>query len=86
MRLRYVGLVPVTFMELGLDVQPDDEFDVRDELSGAYVTRSDIVEVVSESREKAPRARKQEPTETVDPVPTVSPTGDQEPGTDTSAE
>lgn len=60
MRLRYTGPVPVSFVALGLAVDPGDEFEIPDEHAPGLVARNDIDEVaivpprsVSRPRSKA---------------------------------
>ncbi len=45
MRLRYLGHAPATFVALGLEVLPGDEFDVDDSVAPGLVGRADIVAV-----------------------------------------
>ncbi len=42
MRLRYLGHAPATFVALGLEVLPGDEFDVDDSVAPGLVGRADI--------------------------------------------
>ena len=68
MRLRYVGSAPTTFVSIGLEVQPDDEFSVSDDDFPAYETRSDVV-VVEDPKpvvvEKPSKARRSAVEESV---------------------
>lgn len=42
MKLRYTGTAPVTFMQLGLELEPGAEFSVEDEQAPGYLARADI--------------------------------------------
>jgi hypothetical protein len=42
LRLRYLGAIPTTFVTLGLEVQPGDEFDVDDATASAFTARADV--------------------------------------------
>jgi hypothetical protein len=44
-RLRYAGPLPVTFVALGLEVQPGDEFEVDDVEAQRLLRRPDVEEV-----------------------------------------
>lgn len=46
MKLRYTGTAPTTFVGLGREVQPDEVFEVSEELTDGLITRSDIEEVL----------------------------------------
>lgn len=59
MRLRYVGTFPTTFVELGLEVLPDEEFSVDGDEVSRYLSRDDIVEVRETSPQKSSRTRRQ---------------------------
>jgi hypothetical protein len=41
-KLRYTGVIPQTFMVLGREVQPGEEFDVPIDDVEAYLTRADV--------------------------------------------
>jgi hypothetical protein len=70
-RLRYLGSAPTTFVALGLEVEPGDEFDVDDSTAPGLVGRGDIVAV---DPPKTPR-RKAKPDDSAQPSAPV-PAGD----------
>lgn len=43
MRLRYLGQTPTTFVTLGLEVAPGEEFDVDDSAAAGLLGRADII-------------------------------------------
>jgi hypothetical protein len=45
MRLRYAGALPVTFVALGLEVEPGTEFEVDDVAGQRLLARADVEEV-----------------------------------------
>lgn len=61
MKLRYVGSVPTSFMALGLEVNPGQEFDVPDDEAKSYLSRADINEVVDEASAENTAEDKPEP-------------------------
>lgn len=63
MRLRYLGSTATTFVALGLEVAPGDEFDADDSAAPGLVGRADIVAV---DPPKAAR-RKAKPDDTTPP-------------------
>jgi hypothetical protein len=65
LRLRYLGAIPTTFVTLGLEVQPGDEFDVDDATASAFTARADVEAV---DPPKSPR-RKTKADAAPDPVP-----------------
>jgi hypothetical protein len=67
LRLRYLGSTPITFMSLGLEVWPGDEFDVDDALASGFTGRADVEAV---EQPKVPRRR---PAKTDAPEPEVAP-------------
>jgi hypothetical protein len=66
MKLRYVGTSPVTFMDLGVEVLPGEEFSVPFEESAGYLTRVDLVEVADGGR--SPSSKKSVSKKTPEPV------------------
>jgi hypothetical protein len=85
MRVRYVGSHPTTFVEIGLELLPDEEFDVPPEDASKYLSRVDLVEV-AEHEAPPNKPVKARPRAVEDAVPdSDQPTGDQEPGTDNNA-
>lgn len=61
MRLRYAGQAPVTFTVLGLDLAPDDEFEVDDEAAAVLLRRSDVEEVPPASARRGKAAKSATP-------------------------
>lgn len=55
MRLRYAGQAPVTFVALGLEVDPGDEFEVDDVEAQRLLARADVEEVQPPVRRKTAR-------------------------------
>lgn len=53
MRLRYAGPTPVTFVALGLSVEPGGEFEVDDVEAQRLLRRADVEEVQPPARRKA---------------------------------
>ena len=45
MRLRYIGAVPVTFVALGLEVEPGAEFEIDDAEAQRLLARADVEQV-----------------------------------------
>lgn len=59
MKLRYVGITPVTFLTGSVGtVNPGDEFTVSDEIASAFLTRRDVVEVATAEVEKPSTGRR----------------------------
>jgi hypothetical protein len=73
MKLRYVGLVPVTFITGSVgEVEPGMEFTVPDELAPAFLARADVEEVeevevaeVEETKPARKRHHDEEPGQSV---------------------
>lgn len=63
MLLRFTGTQPVTFPSIGAEVFPGDEFEVPDDIAGAFTARADIDPAAT----TAPRARR--PAKAVDATP-----------------
>lgn len=61
MRLRYTGQLPVTFVVLGLEVEPGAEFEIDDVEARRLLVRADIEEVQAPARRKAASAAASEP-------------------------
>jgi len=79
MRLRYKGVLPITFLLENIGtVEPDAEFDVSDELAPAFLSRKDIeqVKVTKTRRAKDPVT---EPTATDHIEAAAAPTAETEP-------
>lgn len=53
MRLRYAGALPVTFVALGLEVEPGVEFEVDDAEAQRLLARADVEAVQPPVRRKA---------------------------------
>lgn len=71
MRLRYAGQTPVTFVVLGLEVEPGDEFEIDDEATaGVLLARPDIEEV------PAAPARRGKAVKSATPEPAGEPAAD----------
>jgi hypothetical protein len=72
-RLRYVGAQPTTFITLGVEVEPGDEFEVPDDAAHGLLARADIEEVAAPStpRRKAAKASAPDPSGTT-PDPDVT--------------
>lgn len=69
MKLRYVGIMPVTFLTGSVgDVHPGEEFTVPDELAPVFLVRQDVTEI-AETEVAAPatdrRRSKAEPDQSV---------------------
>lgn len=72
MKLRYVGVTPITFITEGVgEVEPGDEFSVPDELASAFLSRADVEEVAEDEAEKV---------EAEEPKPARRRHRDEEPG------
>lgn len=56
MRLRYAGALPVTFVALGLEVEPGVEFEVDDVEGQRLLARADVEEVQPLARRKAAKS------------------------------
>ncbi len=90
MRLRYTGATPMTFIELGVSVDPGDTFIINGDAS-RYVSRDDVVVVIEKQGSTS-----DDVSNTLSGTPSrvsrqavpadESVTGDQDPGTDTKAE
>lgn len=61
MRLRYVGALPTTFVTLGAEVDPGDEFEVPDDAAPGLLARADVEEVPAPTRRKAAKAAPETP-------------------------
>jgi hypothetical protein len=56
-RLRYVGALPTTFVSVGVEVDPGDEFEASDEHVPGLLARADVEEVQAPPvRRKAAKA------------------------------
>lgn len=70
MKLRYTGVIPVTFMSYGIgEVEPGQEFSVTDEDAEVFLTRSDVEQVTDGALEVASR---RQPATTVAPPPATT--------------
>ena len=63
MRLRYLGSTATTFVALGLEVAPGDEFDADDSAAPGLVGREDIVAV------DPPKAARRKAKDDTTPIP-----------------
>lgn len=70
MRLRYAGALPVTFVALGLEVEPGAEFEIDDAEGQRLLARADIEEV------PAPTARRSKAAKSAAPEPASEPAAD----------
>lgn len=64
MKLRYTGATPVTFIQLGLEKQPGEEFDVHIDDAEGYLARDDVeaASVVAEDPpDEAPKVKTPRP-------------------------
>jgi hypothetical protein len=86
----YTGGHSVSFISMGLEVGPDEEFDVSDELAESFLRRDDVWEV-SISTPKAKKKSAENPVDEAVELPTEvheetsdESTSDQGTGTDTT--
>ncbi|MHA6764681.1 hypothetical protein [Streptacidiphilus sp. PAMC 29251] len=66
MRLRYAGVLPTTFVTVGVEVDPGGEFEVPDDAAPGLLARADIEEMSAPSapRRKAAKAPAADPDST----------------------
>lgn len=69
MLLRYTGPVPVTFVGLGVTVEPGDTFEAPDEQAAAFTARADVEQAPAEPKARSRRAKADDP-------PAPDPAGD----------
>jgi hypothetical protein len=55
-RLRYVGSTPTTFVTVGVEVDPGDEFEVPDDAAPGLLACADVEELPAPTRRKAAKA------------------------------
>jgi hypothetical protein len=56
-KVRYTGAMPVTFIQLGREVKPGEEFDVPDADAEGYLARGDV-----QSAEPEPEKEEEQPS------------------------
>lgn len=73
MRLRYAGQTPVTFVVLGLEVEPGDEFEIDDEATASVLlARPDIEEVPAAPVRRGKAAKSAAPEPAGEPAADVT--------------
>lgn len=81
MRLRYDGVVAVTFLIENVGtLEPGDEFTVSDEVAPAFLSRGDIHQVKITARKRVKEAEPEPaPEPTPEPAATEEPAAESEP-------
>ena len=68
MLLRYTGVLPVTFVSIGREVVPGDEFEVPDVGAEAFTSRIDVETVAAVAAPRTPRSKGAVSSSTAGPV------------------